>query len=79
MDDNQALDEVLNQCRTNHPDAFITFISEPSDIYEDNLLVQIHYQEGKETALPGRLYSNEEVILVIDAEGAVSWRSGRAE
>ena len=65
----QELDEVLNQCRTNHPDAFITLISAPSDIYEDNLLAQIHYQEGKETALPGRLFSDEKVILVINARG----------
>ncbi len=66
VEDDLGLGRVLNITRNEHPGAFVVHINNPSDLFNDDLLTRVHFHKDSETPLVGRLYSDEDVILVID-------------
>ena len=58
---------ILALLRYESPESFISFITHPEDLYDDQLLTRNIIKDGRVEKIPARLFSEEEVVLVIDA------------
>ena len=64
--------KILARLRNEYPQAFISVISDAQHFHEDQLLSRVIVNDNQVEKLPGRLFSDEEVVLVIDATKFVS-------
>ena len=61
------VDQLLGFLLSNFPDFFLTYVNNPASLQEGGLSVRLTVSEtGQVSFLPGKLFTNEPVILVVD-------------
>ena len=67
VESSDDLKKVLGLLREQNPSAYLVLLSDPSNVYDDDLLGRTYIKSDGEEEHTGRLYGEEPVVLVVDA------------